>query len=275
MNTKDFTKGEIDYAFRLRAEFILENVVEKAKKNKPLNILDAGCGQGYYLKVIDQLISGHKITGIEYNKDKIQYLHTLEFDNHKVDITKGDIQKLHFEKNTFDIVICSEVLEHVPDDIKAIKEIKRVLKENGKAFITVPAKKYPLMWDPINLTLEKVLGQHIPKDIHWLAGIWADHLRLYTKEELKEKIDKVGFTSQKIKTIVSKAFPFSHLLFYGIGKNLVNFGIVGDDFDRFTPKKDKSKIHQFIQSFFDKYYFMNKGQQNTDNYLHVLAEVGK
>jgi len=49
-----------------------------------------------------------------------------------------DIQKINYADNMFDVIICSHVLEHVPDDHSAIKELFRVLKKNGTAFILVP-----------------------------------------------------------------------------------------------------------------------------------------
>lgn len=51
---------------------------------------------------------------------------------------KMDIQQIPFEQNTFDVVLCNHVLEHVQDDIKAIHEIQRVLKPGGFAILQVP-----------------------------------------------------------------------------------------------------------------------------------------
>lgn len=51
---------------------------------------------------------------------------------------KMDIQDIPFEENTFDIVICNHVMEHIPDEPKAIREVFRVLKNNGWAILQVP-----------------------------------------------------------------------------------------------------------------------------------------
>jgi SAM-dependent methyltransferase len=50
----------------------------------------------------------------------------------------ADVQRLPFRTETFDLVICSHVLEHVPDDSQALGEIRRVLSPEGRALVLVP-----------------------------------------------------------------------------------------------------------------------------------------
>jgi len=51
---------------------------------------------------------------------------------------QADIQSLPFDDNSFDVIICSHILEHIPDDEKAVAELRRVLSEKGHIFIQVP-----------------------------------------------------------------------------------------------------------------------------------------
>jgi SAM-dependent methyltransferase len=74
-----------------------------------------------------------------------------------------DITKINREDETFDVVLCSHVLEHIPDDRKAISEIYRVLKTGGWALLQVPILRVetdedPEIQDP--LEREKRFGQH-------------------------------------------------------------------------------------------------------------------
>ena len=113
------------------------------------------------------------------------------------------------------------MLEHLTDEKKALSELGRVLKKGGHIALTVPNSNFPFLWDPLNWILMKLFNTHINKDIWWLSGIWADHERLYSLNELKIVIKNSPFTSGPLKTVVHWSWPFAHFILYGIGKNLV------------------------------------------------------
>ena len=84
-------------------------------------------------------------------------------------------------------VVCADVMEHVEDPEKSINEIRRSLKEGGKLILTVPNKKFPFVYDPINWVLGK-FGKKVP------IGLWAwGHRRLYDEESIKNLIEENGF----------------------------------------------------------------------------------
>src|SRR5207245_820615 len=99
--------------------------------------------------------------------------------------------------------------------------IHRVLRPGGRLALSVPHHDYPFWWDPINRCLEGWFGTHVPKDIWWLAGIWADHVRLYRPPELRHVLETAGFVVDEIVSHTHYCLPFHHLLVYGIGKNLL------------------------------------------------------
>jgi predicted SAM-dependent methyltransferase len=96
-----------------------------------------------------------------------------------------DITNIQYEDNLFDILICNHVLEHVPDDQKAMLELYRVLKHGGWGILQVPIslslnKTYE---DPTVTTSEgrkKVFGQD-------------DHVRIYARD-YKDRLERVGFS---------------------------------------------------------------------------------
>jgi len=213
-NPENFLKAEIDPAYRERALFIFNQVL----REKPSTVLDLGCGRGFYTNQLSYFPFIRKIVGLELNE---QYL-TEAKKNSLSKKVKYFNQDFYIWKSTvkFDLIIMSEILEHLSDDKLALKKAVNLLSNNGKIIITVPHHNFPFFWDPINYILMK-FGLHIPSHIWWLAGIWADHNRLYTKSQLQELV-----ISQKLMIIeehdqIHWCWPFTHFFLYGIGKNLV------------------------------------------------------
>jgi len=231
---------EPDPSFARRARIIFKNMNLSGKEK----ILEVGCGRGFYLKTLIDVLSDLDITGIDLNK---KYLSVAKkfIDNKKVKLINADATNLPFKNETFDRIIATEILEHIPDDQKAISEMFRVLKPGGIAMITVPNKNYPFFWDPLNWTLERLFHWHIPANIWWLAGLWADHVRLYDEKELGEKIKKSGFKVQKVWYATHYCLPFSHFLLYGIGKNLVEKGLC-QSFNRFDRNQKQSLLNKLL-----------------------------
>lgn len=98
-----------------------------------------------------------------------------------VDVT-ADICNLPFPDKSFEVVLCSMVLEHIPDDIKAMQEIRRILKPGGKAFITVPIQSGTTYENEAVQTpeeREKHFGQN-------------DHVRFYGMD-IVDRLAKTGF----------------------------------------------------------------------------------
>lgn len=225
--------NEIDPVFAKRARLILDAMIRK----KPKRILDAGCGRGFYLKLASLLDFPAEIAGVDINKDYLTLAQKNCHGDKRVKIKMDSINSLAFPDDYFDFIICSEVLEHVSDDRSALKELHRVLKKGGTMIITVPNRNFPFLWDPLNWTLMKLFNTHVPKHIWWLAGIWADHERLYKQAEF-EKLIKSKFTICSSHTLVHWCWPFSHFLLYGIGKNIVE-RLNAKSFSRFSFEKDR------------------------------------
>ncbi len=116
-------------------EVWLKNVLDKIPAGQ--TILDAGAGELKYNKFCNHL----KYTSQDFGKYDGQGnqigLQTEEWDNTKLDIV-SDITKIPIANASFDNIMCIEVLEHLPEPIKAIKEFSRILKPNGKLIITAP-----------------------------------------------------------------------------------------------------------------------------------------
>ncbi|MAL58562.1 MAG: SAM-dependent methyltransferase [Flavobacteriaceae bacterium] len=102
---------------------------------------------------------------------------------------KADICNLPFEDNAFDFIICNHVLEHIPDDTKAMQELFRVLAPNGTAIVQVPYdKNREVTFEDDSITdpkeRAKIFGQY-------------DHVRVYGMDYF-EKLASVGFTVEAV-----------------------------------------------------------------------------
>ena len=136
----------------------------------------------------------------------------------------GSATSLPFADASVAGVVMSEVLEHVDDDARALREAARVLRPGGVVALTVPHDRYPWLWDPINRTRER-LGV-APLRAGALAGIWAGHLRLYSERQLAALAAQAGFDVVETRRFGRVSWPFAHNLIYGVGKPLLESGHV-------------------------------------------------
>ncbi len=232
-------RAEIDPAYRERALSIFAQVF----KQEPAAILDVGCGRGFYTNILSTLPFVKKIVGLELND---QYLALAKKNcSSKVRYFNQDFYLWKTQKK-FDLIIMSEVLEHLPDDRKALDKAISLLNKDGKIIITVPNSNFPFFWDPLNYLLMK-FGLHVPSHIWWLAGIWADHERLYTKQQLRQLIGSQGLKIIKEDEQIHWCWPFTHFLLYGVGKNLVT-KLNLQSFSRFEQRDSLLSI--IIATFF-------------------------
>jgi ubiquinone/menaquinone biosynthesis C-methylase UbiE len=237
---------EVDPAFAKRSSYIINHLAQA----KPAHVLDAGCGRGYYVKLISMLPSTKKVIGIDINSDYVRRAQAVVKHDANAEVKQGSIYTLPFKDATFDAVVCSEILEHLDDDSNALKEIYRVLKPQGIFLASVPHLHFPFLWDPLNWILMKFFNTHVNKDTWWLAGIWADHVRLYSEKKLHSKIKNAGFSIQDSQELIRWCWPFSHFFLYAIGKNLVErFGATGFDRFNFEQTKPLSQLLAAIMRF--------------------------
>lgn len=210
--------NEADMGFKRRVRYLFRSM-----DIQPTDVvLDAGCGRGFFMKYVAEL-APCRLVGIDLELPHLEI--ALDATRGKsIGVACGLIGELPFPDAFFDKVIFSEVLEHLPDDRGGLEEIKRVLKPGGLVYLTVPNHNYPFWWDPINKTLETLFHTHIQNGP--LAGIWANHQRLYYPHEIKSLVERAGFEIREFYPILHYCFPFAHNLVYGLGKPLFERGML-------------------------------------------------
>ena len=136
--------------------------------SKPLKVLHIAPEQAFYRRFKKQ--------------PNLQYI-TSDLYSPLADV-KADICSLPFEEGQFDVVLCNHVLEHIPDDTQAMKELYRVMKKGGWGIFQVPQE----------LDREKTFSDDSITDPKERARIFGqyDHVRIYGRDYF-DKLHKIGF----------------------------------------------------------------------------------
>src|SRR5687767_3148223 len=125
-----------EYMDHERIEFykeVVELIKQKVKFSNDKTIADAGCGTGHLLYFLKEQVEFEKATGFDFSPEAIKMAKELfpSFEFYVFDIYSGQDQK-------FDIVLCTEVLEHLLHPDLALSNLLSMLNPDGSLFITVP-----------------------------------------------------------------------------------------------------------------------------------------
>jgi len=196
-------------------------------------LLNAGCGDGFYDCFLKA--KAKRIVSLELNRGDVQIAALINPED-TVSYCAASIDEIPCRSNTFDCVICIEVLEHLDEDERAIRELVRVLRKGGKLIVTAPSKDFPLVYDPVNYILNR-FGKFMR------IGIWSwGHQRLYTAETLQQKF---GLTPIRTKLL-------SHTL---VG--LLENGYLNSFAQRFTKTdpKNRDRVRSNLEAIKKSVYY--------------------
>jgi ubiquinone/menaquinone biosynthesis C-methylase UbiE len=146
-------------------------------------VLDLGCGEGrhvisvYLEQDVEAVGVDLSVQDLLTTRDKFEEFATEGKPGGSFGLSSANALALPFADNTFDKVICSEVLEHIPDYQAALREIDRVLKPGGLFCASVP--------------------RHWPERICWAFSeayhrVPGGHLRIFNSDELRDQIEELG-----------------------------------------------------------------------------------
>lgn len=144
-------------------------------------VLDLGCGEGQFTAAASAALKSGSVTGAEVAQAALAraralYPH-LDFQLLAID------GPFPWEDGSFDVVWCSEVIEHVADTARWLSEVRRVLAPRGRLLITTPAHG----------RLRLLLG-----GIERYSQPLGDHLHLYTRRSLSELLAEFGFGESRV-----------------------------------------------------------------------------
>ena len=148
------------------------------------SVLDVGCGEGVpLLNILSEFQSSNSINGVDCDEIKL-----LMIKNNipQGNFVKGNIYNLPYKNQTFDLILCLEVLEHLPFPQKALEEIKRVSSRD--ILFSVPDEP---LWTFLNLVCLKYIRNFFNTPGHcqkWSSGNFQKLLKRYFKIKLVKKI---------------------------------------------------------------------------------------
>jgi ubiquinone/menaquinone biosynthesis C-methylase UbiE len=147
-NLEKYTTQNALYRWHLDAfHEVLYRLMQQAA---PRTVLDAGCGEGYVAHYLAERDRSLQVTGVDLSAGAIAY--AQEHFGEAATFRTGSVLALPFSDNAFDLVLCSEVLEHLEAPADAVAQLKRVARRH--VLITVPLEPY-FRW--VN-NLGRVLG---------------------------------------------------------------------------------------------------------------------
>lgn len=214
LKKKNITAKDPSYLLihQIRYLFILNKIISLAE-GKKLRILDVGCFPYHIGESLEKL--GHTVYGIASEHEPI--------DNPNIAVVNIETEQFPFKSNFFDMVLCNEVVEHLPQSpIPPLRELHRVTKKEGLLMVTTP-----------NITRsinrgKLLLGKNIMYPIEVFLEnngkgntIYHRHNREYTLDELTTLIQKSSWTIKETGRTISytpfreKIHPDPVLLFLG------------------------------------------------------------
>lgn len=151
-----------------RLKFCLKAIKKHTRfpKEAAFKFTDIGCGFGVFMRIMGKEYPNAKLYGID-KREKEQLQHGAKLVNNKnAELIQGDALNLPYENNSFDIVLTTDVLEHVNDPIKGLNEIKRIIKPHGLVVILVPTELF------LFKALRRLFGKRkFHADYHWVGTL--------------------------------------------------------------------------------------------------------
>jgi ubiquinone/menaquinone biosynthesis C-methylase UbiE len=164
-------------------------------------ILDAGCGPGTYGIILAQ--EGNEVVGLEISPQATQVAGQRASEK-KVNFLPvvGDLERLPFKDNSFDICFCGWVLHHFPDTSASVAELSRVLKPGGKIALAEPNESN------VAMRFSRFV-EDLPLLRNWLlnAGWDTPNRTIHGYKQYIEALDRQGFTDIKFTSCFPGSLP--------------------------------------------------------------------
>jgi SAM-dependent methyltransferase len=156
----------------------------------PAVVLDVGCGDGSALAVMAGQNPGHRFAGIDWSSGALRSAQALGLTVLRGGVTPG----LPVADGTADVVIMSELIEHLVDPDGAVAEVRRVLRPGGSLLLSTPNLAAWYNRGLLTLGVQPIFSEVSLRGVFGRPGsVVAGHLRLYTRRALTGFLSASGF----------------------------------------------------------------------------------
>jgi len=170
-------------------------LAERAAELKPLRILDIGCGSGTLAKFIRKRLPDAELHGVDFSANALKRC-TCMAQTYCVDL---DREPIPLEDASFNLIVCSEVLEHLFHPGHVMQEIFRLLNNEGTGIVTVPNFSF---W---RFRLQSLMGK-VPKVI-----AHPGHLQAFNAAALSQMVDSFGLKTLSLYGIHQRFSAADHI----------------------------------------------------------------
>ena len=172
-----------------RLQWVTNAIATHAPAAPASSALEYGPGSGIYLPVLAEHCA--KVTAADVEHDYLSAIQQVTGECRNLKLVEDDIQQSGFADDSFGLVLCSEVLEHVPDPERALKTLHRILQPGGIAIVTTP-QRYSLM----ELSCRVAFLPGVIQLVRWIYRepvLPTGHISLRTGAAFRNGIAQAGF----------------------------------------------------------------------------------
>ena len=184
-----------------------DDLIDRAKRRAGEAVLDVACGTGVVARLAAQRVAQGQVTGLDLNTGMLAVARGMPNEGPPISWIEGSALDLPFPSDSFDVVLCQLGLQFFPDQGRALREMRRVLRNPGRAAMSVysPIERTPGAYAFV-LALDQVLGpdsSRIKRGEHSFAG----------PVQLKTLLKDSGFSTVDVQT-VEQTIVFPSVLDY-------------------------------------------------------------
>jgi 2-polyprenyl-3-methyl-5-hydroxy-6-metoxy-1,4-benzoquinol methylase len=173
------SKPAVTRIYQRRFEYFVACIDRaRARLGRRLRLLDAGCGDGYWLMRLSSL-PDLELSGVDYNPLRVERARQAA---PTASITCSGLHEFAAGQQ-FDVILLSQVIEHVPDDVGLLRQVARLLRPGGVLILGTPN--------------EGSFLQSVERRRTGTAAL-TDHVHFYTEKEIRRKLDGAGFETVSV-----------------------------------------------------------------------------